>query len=127
MSRGGNAISRSPSRSASLSPATRFDNALREETQRRHQEARERFSGRSRSPPLRARHSGLVLISYEEVEKNQRVEHLLEQISRKIENIRESPTQLKVEDLLECVSRLGAETGVDRDRVRTLLGLTVSQ
>ena len=121
MSRGGNAISRSPSRLASPSPVTRFENALREETARRHQLARERYSDRSRTPPLQGRRSALVLVSYEEVEKSRRVEHLLEQVGRQIEAIRESPSRLKVEDLLDCVSRLGAEAGVNRDRGRVLL------
>ena len=92
MSRGGNATSRSLSRSVSLSPATRVENALREETQRRHQEARERFAERSRSPAPRSRGTGLVLASFAEVEKKARVERLLEQIGGQLEAIRVTPS-----------------------------------
>ena len=119
MSRGGNAIS--PEASRSRSPATRFDDALREETNRRHEEARRRYRSRSRSHYNPRQDGGLVLISSSEVLRKERAERLLESIGYQVENIRVSPSRLKVETLLETVAKLGGSAGIGETRARQLL------
>ena len=84
----------------------------------------ERQERRSRSPIQRRtsrRSSRLILVSAAEAARLDRVEALLEQIGQQVEAIRSTPSRIKIETLLESITDLGEESGVERSRARTFL------
>ena len=81
----------------------------------------ERQERRSRSPIPRRRPSRPLLVSAAEAARLDRIEALLEQIGQQVEAIRSTPSRIKIETLLESITDLGEESGVERSRARIFL------